>query len=104
MSVESSILFVAGPCPQLKAVAEALAQGSDYRVIIATHDAEATDVLNDAHVDLVLADVENPDCDVVAFLARLRFTHPYLVRILLVGTSRAMPLTRRWRGRRPINI
>ncbi len=38
MSVESSILFVAGPCPQLKAVAEALAQGSDYRVIMATHD------------------------------------------------------------------
>ncbi len=28
---------------------------------------------------------KNRDCDVVAFLARLRFTHPDLVRVLLVG-------------------
>jgi len=85
MSLESSILFVADPCPQLEAVADALVQGSNYRVIMAAHDADANDLLNDAHVDLVLADVDKRDCDVVGFLARLRFTHPDLVRVLLVG-------------------
>ncbi len=92
MSVESSILFVADPCPQLKAAADALIHGSDYRVIMAAHDAEAADVLNDAHVDLVLADVEKSDCDLVAFLARLRFTHPDLVRVLLVGEDTPIKL------------
>jgi two-component system, NtrC family, response regulator HupR/HoxA len=85
MSLESSILFVGDPCPEVKAAADALTHDCDYRVIMASHDAEAADVLNDAHVDLVLADVENRDCDVVAFLARLRFTHPDLVRVLLIG-------------------
>ncbi len=85
MSLESSILFVADPSPQLSAAAQALAQSSDYRVIMTRHDAEAADVVKDAHVDLILADIDNQDCDVVAFLARLRFTHPDLVRVLLVG-------------------
>ncbi|MCL2452867.1 MAG: hypothetical protein FWD08_04350, partial [Alphaproteobacteria bacterium] len=38
-----------------------------------------------AHVDLVLADVYNKSCDIVEFLAKLRFTHPDLVRLLIVG-------------------
>jgi two-component system response regulator HupR/HoxA len=85
MSLESSILFVADPCPQLSATAQALARSSDYRVIMTRHNAEAADFVKDAHVDLILADIDNSDCDVVAFLARLRFTNPDLVRVLLVG-------------------
>jgi two-component system response regulator HupR/HoxA len=85
MSVEPSILFVANASPHLEAAASSLTNGSYYRVIMASHDAEAADVLNDVHVDLVLADVDNRDCDSIAFLARLRFTHPDLVRVLLVG-------------------
>ena len=85
MGIELSILFIADPSPQHRATADALMRGFDYRVIMATHEAEAAEVLNDAHVDLVLADVENRGCDMVAFLARLRFTHPDLVRVLLVG-------------------
>jgi len=67
MSVESSILFIADTCQQHKATADALVHGSDYRVFMAAHDAEAIDVLKDAHVDLILADVENRDCDIVQF-------------------------------------
>jgi two-component system response regulator HupR/HoxA len=93
MSVESSILFIADTCMQHKATADALVRGSDYRVIMAAHDAEATDVLNDAHVDLILADVENRDCDIVQFLARLRFTHPDLVRVLLIGDEANIKLS-----------
>jgi two-component system response regulator HupR/HoxA len=93
MSVESSILFIADTCQQHKATADALVHGSDYRVFMAAHDAEATDVLKDAHVDLILADVENRDCDIVQFLARLRFTHPDLVRVLLVGEQANIKLS-----------
>ncbi|HTV33629.1 MAG TPA: hypothetical protein VME69_11100, partial [Methylocella sp.] len=85
MSVESSILFIAEPSPQHQAAVEALRRGFDYRVMIAAREADATDVLNDAHIDLVLADVDNRCCDIVAYLARLRFTHPDLVRVLIVA-------------------
>ena len=93
MSVELSILSIADTCQQHKATADALVHGSDYRVFMAAHDAEATDVLKDAHVDLILADVENRDCDIVQFLARLRFTHPDLVRVLLVGEEANIKLS-----------
>lgn len=87
MSVESSILFIAGTCAQHKAAAEALVRRFDYRVIMAADDAEANDLLSDAHIDLILADVENRKCDIVGFLARLRFTHPDLVRVLVIGNE-----------------
>ncbi len=87
MSIESTILFVADACPRLRAAAEALTREPDYRVIMAARGDEAADVLNDAHVDLILADVEAGDSDIVAFLSRLRFTHPHLVRILLVDNE-----------------
>lgn len=85
MSSESTILFVADACPELQAARDALAREPDYRVIMAARDGEAAGVLDDAHIDLILADVEGDGFDAVDFLSRLRFTHPDLVRILLVG-------------------
>jgi two-component system response regulator HupR/HoxA len=87
MDIVSTILFIADACPPLRAAAEALAREPDYRVIMATGEGPAAEALGAAHVDLILADVEAEDFDVVAFLARLRFTHPDLVRILLVGAA-----------------
>jgi two-component system, NtrC family, response regulator HupR/HoxA len=86
MSVESSILFIAAHCPHHQAAA-ALIRDSDYRVIMASQSSEASDVLNDAHVDLVLGDLDNEDWDVVGFLAKLRFSHPDVVRVLLIGSD-----------------
>ncbi|WP_026607799.1 sigma-54 dependent transcriptional regulator [Methylocapsa acidiphila] len=84
MGVQSTILFVADPCPRVRAAAASLAREPDYRVIVAERGGDAAEAINDAHVDLILADVDMADCDVIAFLSRLRFTHPNLVRILLV--------------------
>ncbi len=92
MSVESTILFIVDPEAPHRLAADALVAGSDYRVIMAARETEAAEVVRDAHVDLVMADVDCRNCDVVGFLSRLRFTHPYLVRILLVGKALAMPL------------
>ena len=92
MTVESTILFFADPDAPQSAAADALVAGSDYRVITATRENEAADVVRDAHVDLVIADIDCRGADVVGFLSRLRFTHPTLVRILLVGERCAMPL------------
>jgi two-component system response regulator HupR/HoxA len=92
MGVESSVLFLADPSPEVAAAADALTQGSGYRVIIAKHDAEAHDVLNNAHIDLVLADIEKSDCDITGFLAQLRFTHPDLVRVLLIAEGTPIKL------------
>ncbi len=93
MTVELTILFFADADAAQSAAAEALVAGSDYRVIMAAREAEAIDVVRDAHVDLVIADMDCRNGDVVGFLSRLRFTHPYVVRILLVGEFRAMPLS-----------
>jgi two-component system response regulator HupR/HoxA len=92
MSVESSILFMSETYPQHKLATDALVRSADYRVIMASHESEASDILNDAHIDLILADVDNQDGDVVAFLARLRFTHPDLVRVLLIGNETDLQL------------
>lgn len=87
MSVESTILFVAETSESHRAAANALARELGYHVIMAARDAEAAEVIGNAPVGLVLADIETAGLDVVAFLLRLRFTHPDLVRILVVGAE-----------------
>ena len=59
--------------------------GFGYRVLAASCQAEAVAFINDTSVDLVLADADSRDCDVIALLASLRFSHPDLPRLLLVG-------------------
>jgi two-component system response regulator HupR/HoxA len=89
MSPQSTILIVADLEDQHRVTAEALAAASEYRVLTASRESEVNDIVRDAHVDLVVADLDAKGCDIVEFLARLRFTHPYLVRILLVGDAMA---------------
>ena len=47
-------MFIADACPELRTAADALAREPDYRGIMATRDFEAADVLNDAHVSMVI--------------------------------------------------
>jgi two-component system response regulator HupR/HoxA len=84
--MDSTILFVAEASCVPRAAIDALARDLDYRIVMAVKEAEATEVIGKARVDLVLADVENPCLDTVAFLLRLRYTHPDILRILVVGT------------------
>lgn len=85
MTFGSTVLFVADCHPLSNATAGALIGGFGYRVLGASCQAEAVDLINDAPVDLVFADSDSRNCDVVALLASLRFSHPDLPRLLLVG-------------------
>ncbi|QXX74928.1 helix-turn-helix domain-containing protein [Methylovirgula sp. HY1] len=85
MSFASTVLFVADCHLPCRATAEALIGGFGYRLFAASCQAEAVAFIHDAPVDLVLADVDSHDCDVIDLLASLRFSHPDLPRLLLVG-------------------
>ena len=85
MSFASTLLFVADRrSPHIEA-AEALVASFGYGVLSASTQSEALALLDDAPIDLVLADVDNPDCDAVSLLSGLRFSRPALSRLLLVG-------------------
>jgi len=92
MSVESSILLLQIPVSSTKPL-RMLWYTFDYRVFMAAHDAEAIDVLKDAHVDLILADVENRDCDIVQFWHGCVSPIQDLVRVLLVGEEANIKLS-----------
>ncbi|MHB8886117.1 MAG: sigma-54 dependent transcriptional regulator [Methylovirgula sp.] len=85
MSFASTVLFVADCHLPCHASAEALMGGFGYRVLAASCQDEAVTFIHDAPVDLVLADADSRDCDVIGLLASLRFSHPDLPRLLLVG-------------------
>jgi two-component system response regulator HupR/HoxA len=83
--MDSTILFVAEASCVPRAAIDALARDLDYRIVLAAKEVEAGEVIGQGHVDLVLADIENRCLDTVAFLLRLRYTHPDITRILVVG-------------------
>jgi two-component system response regulator HupR/HoxA len=83
--MESTILFVTEAVAAHGAAADALMREFGYRVILAKREAEAAEVIANASVDLILADIEAASFDAVAFLFRLRFAHPDLIRILITG-------------------
>ena len=84
MSFASTVLFVADHHLPSNATAEALIGGFGYRVLFASCHEEAIDLVNDEPIDLVLADTDSRNCDVVALLTNLRFSHADLPRLLLV--------------------
>jgi len=88
----STVLFVADEDRPHRAPVETLIRDCGYLVFAATSRTQALGLINEAPVDLVLADVESRHCDVVALLADLRFSHPDLLRLLLVGEPNAMDL------------
>jgi two-component system response regulator HupR/HoxA len=87
-----TILLIAADCMPVRPAAGMLTQDLGYRILPATTEAEAADVIASGAVDLVLADVETPRVDTVALLLRLRYTHPDIMRILVVGPSPPVPL------------
>ncbi len=84
--MDSTILFIAEASAALGPAADLLARELGYRIVLVAREAEAADIIAGGEVDLVLADVERPGFDTIAFLLRLRFTHPDIMRILVVGT------------------
>ncbi len=93
MSFASTILFIADSHLPYNAWAETLIDGLGYQLLTASCEADASDLLNDAQVDLVLADVDSRNCDVVSLLTSLRFKHPDLLRLLLVGEEYGIRLS-----------
>jgi two-component system response regulator HupR/HoxA len=90
--MDSTILFIAEASAAMRPAAVLLAGDLGYRIVSATTDAEAAAMVASGEVDLVLADVETPGFDTVAFLLRLRYTNPDIMRILVVGTIREIAL------------
>jgi two-component system response regulator HupR/HoxA len=86
-AMRSTILFLADPSSAHGPAHDALAADPGYRVILAAKEAEAAAAIGKEAIDLVLADVDNPGLDAIAFLLHLRFTHPDLVRILIIGAE-----------------
>lgn len=62
-----------------------------YRVLLATNAAEAASSLSDAHVDLVITENGVDNHEGVALLARLRKSHPDIVRLLVVAADADVP-------------
>jgi two-component system, NtrC family, response regulator HupR/HoxA len=62
-----------------------------YRVLMAKGAAEAAASLSDAHIDLVIAENGSENGESVPFLARLRKSHPDIVRLLVVGAKGHVP-------------
>ncbi len=90
--MDSTILFIAEAADALGPAAELLARDLGYRITFAGQETDSAEVIGRGQVTLVLADVENSRLDTVAFLLRLRFTHPDIMRILVVGTHRDIAL------------
>jgi two-component system response regulator HupR/HoxA len=62
-----------------------------YRVLMAKGATEAAASLSDAHIDLVIAENGSENGESVPFLARLRKSHPDIVRLLVVGAKSHVP-------------
>jgi len=90
--MDSTILFIAEASAALRPTADLLERDLGYRVVLAAQEAQAAEMICLAPVDLVLADVENACLDTIAFLLRLRYTHPDIQRILVIGDRCAVPL------------
>ncbi len=91
MGRTSTILIVAGDPDEWKAAADLLEAGLGYRVLVVPGPDEAAAAVNDAHVDLVVADITaigrataagRPDGSTL--LADLRIGHPEIIRILVL--------------------
>lgn len=68
-----------------------LSDRGGYRVLVAADAAGAAVSLADAHVDLVIAENGIENGEAVAFLARLRKSHPDVVRLLVVAGDCYVP-------------
>jgi two-component system probable response regulator PhcQ len=58
-----------------------------YRILGTTAPADALDILDRESVDLLIADIDMPDINGLELVARVRRTHPEVVRMLLTGDA-----------------
>jgi two-component system probable response regulator PhcQ len=58
-----------------------------YRILGTTSPADALDILDRETVDLLIADIDMPDINGLELVARVRRTHPEVVRMLLTGDA-----------------
>jgi two-component system response regulator HupR/HoxA len=90
MDRNSSVLLVTDGSETWRALLEILSERFEYRVLSARTDHEAMAVVDKAHVDLALVE-DTRDVDGCGFLARLRTSHPDILRVVVLGevSSRA---------------
>jgi two-component system, probable response regulator PhcQ len=62
-------------------------RAQSYRVIGTTSPFDALDLCERENVDLVVADIDMPGMNGLELVARIRRTHPHVVRILLTGDA-----------------
>jgi len=85
MERENTVLIYTSIDPSWSALAEALAERSGYRVLLAESEAEAQQISRDVHIDLAVADEGGKGLDGYSFLSSLRISHPDVVRVLVLA-------------------
>jgi len=91
MDGQHTVLVVARSHETWLRLADLLADRNGYRVLLVRSQEEAEQSLIDVHVDLAIVDEGVGDDEGLAFLARLRVSHPELIRVavLRAGSERA---------------
>ena len=83
-SARHSVLIVDDE-PAMLGILERVLSSEGYRILTAQSPAAALKILDAGGVDLMLSDVEMPEMSGLELLARVRRSHPDVVRILLTG-------------------
>jgi two-component system probable response regulator PhcQ len=83
-AVSHSILIVDDE-PAIVAALRRTLRGHGYNIIGVTDPREALAILDREKVDIVISDIDMPEMSGLDLVARIRETHPEIVRILLTG-------------------
>lgn len=84
---EKTVLVVDDDLEIAQALVRTLRQHG-YSTLVAHDGLEALELLGDAHVDVLLSDIDMPGMDGVTLAMRVRKQKPDIVRILLTGNAR----------------
>lgn len=84
---EKTVLVVDDDLEIAQALVRTLRQHG-YSTLVAHDGLEALELIGDAHVDVLLSDIDMPGMDGVTLAMRVRKQKPDIVRILLTGNAR----------------
>src|SRR5574341_146992 len=85
MSRRNAKILIVDDEPDMAENVARLLQGEGYDAVVETESAKAVDVLERERPDLVITDLRMPMLDGLAFLERVKETHPETAVILLTG-------------------
>ncbi len=85
MSPEKFVVLVADDERVVREGCRRILEGEGYVVLVAKNGAEAMDVVNANHVDMVLADLKMPGIGGLELLAWMKEKHPGTPAIVITG-------------------